>query len=79
MPVVSRAGRKKRRTFILHLWVREGDESEWIGEIQDVQTGELAPVKGGVALSDWLKQKLEPTPARTEKNGASMRVQMKKE
>ena len=52
---------EKRRIFILRLWVRGKDEPVWIGEVQDVQTGETVHVKGLEALFDWLKQKTAQT------------------
>ncbi len=49
--------RKKRLVFILRLWARGHEVPEWIGEVQDVQTGETAHVQGLQALFDFLKEK----------------------
>jgi len=53
---------EKRSVFILRLWSRRHDGEEWIGEVQDVRTGEKAHVQGLKALFDWLKQKTAPDP-----------------
>jgi hypothetical protein len=56
---------KRRIVFILRLWARGRNEPVWIGEVQDVSTGETIHVHGLEALFDWLKQKtfqtLEPS------------------
>jgi hypothetical protein len=48
---------EKRKVFILPLWARGKDEPVWIGEVQDVSTGEVAHMHSLEALFDWLKQK----------------------
>jgi hypothetical protein len=50
---------EKRKVFILRLWARGKDEPVWIGEVQDVQTGETVHVQGLEALFDLLKQKTD--------------------
>ena len=47
----------KRQVFILRLWARGKDEPVWIGEVQEVSTGETVHVQGLEALFDLLKQK----------------------
>jgi hypothetical protein len=48
-----------RIVFILRLWTHGRDQPEWIVEIQDVQTGEIAHLQRLDALPDWLKQKTD--------------------
>ncbi len=59
---------KKRLTFVLHLWARGKDEPVWIGEVQDVSTGEITHLQGLEALHDWLKQKTAQTLDATQEN-----------
>jgi hypothetical protein len=48
---------EKRKVFILRLWARGKDEPVWVGEVQDVSTGETTRMHSLEALYDWLKQK----------------------
>jgi hypothetical protein len=57
MPGIPTPHADKRKVFILPLWARGKDEPVWIGEVQDVQTGETVHVQGLEALFDLLKQK----------------------
>jgi len=59
---------KRRLIFVLRLWVRGKDEPLWIGEVQDVQTGETVHVQGLEALFDWLKQKTAQTLDASQEN-----------
>jgi hypothetical protein len=51
----------KRKVFILRLWEHGHDEPVWIGEVQDVSTGEVTHVQGLEALFDCLRQKTTQT------------------
>ena len=57
MPGIPTPHADKRKVFILPLWARGKDEPVWIGEVQDVSTGEITHVHSLEALFDWLKQK----------------------
>jgi hypothetical protein len=59
---------EKRKVFILRLWARGKDEPVWIGEVQDVSTGEVTHVQGLEALLDWLKQKTAQTLDASQEN-----------
>jgi hypothetical protein len=48
---------KRRVTLVLRLWAHGQVEPVWIGEVQDVSTGEVTHVQGLEALFDWLRQK----------------------
>jgi hypothetical protein len=47
----------KRQVFILRLWARGKDKPVWIGEVQDISTGEAIHTQSLEALFDWLRQK----------------------
>jgi len=51
--------RTRRHVFILRLWQSSRESAEWIGEVQDVQTGEIIHIAEDAALMDWLKAKLK--------------------
>jgi hypothetical protein len=65
---ISPSRTKKRLTFVLRLWARGKDEPVWIGEVQDVSTGEVTHVQGLEALFDWLKQKTAQTLDASQEN-----------
>jgi hypothetical protein len=50
---------KRRLTFVLRLWAHGHEQPVWIGEVQDISTGETAPVQGLEALFNLLKQKAD--------------------
>jgi hypothetical protein len=49
---------KRRIVFILRQWACGCDEPVWIGEVQDVPTGETIHVQGLEALFELLRQKI---------------------
>ncbi len=49
----------ERKVFILRIWPRGCDEQEWVGEIQEVSTGEIVHVQNLEAMFKWLKQKTD--------------------
>lgn len=49
----------ERKVFILRIWPHGREEQEWLGEIQEVSTGETIHVQNLEALYDWLKQKID--------------------
>lgn len=53
--MTSRPG--KRKIFILRIWPHGRDELEWVGEIQEVSTGETVYVHSLEDLFAWLRQK----------------------
>jgi len=59
---------KKRLTFILRLWEHGQDQPVWIGEVQDVTTGEVTHVQCLEALFDLLRQKTAQTPDASQEN-----------
>ena len=65
---ISPPRNKKRLTFVLRLWARGKDEPVWIGEVQDVSTGEVTHVQDLEALFDWLKQKTAQTLEASQEN-----------
>ena len=58
---------RKRKSFILHLWQNERDKAEWIGEIQEVSTGETVRLRGLGALVEFLQTKTRPAAEPEEK------------
>jgi len=48
---------EKRKVFILRIWPHGRDELEWVGEVQEVSTGETVHMQSLEALFYWLKQK----------------------
>ena len=52
----------KRKVFILRIWPHGSDEQEWVGEAQEVSTGEIVHVHNLEALFEWLKQKTTQNP-----------------
>lgn len=56
-PEASSPHSARRMVFILRLWVHKNGQPGWVGELQDVQTGETMHVQGLEALFDLLKQK----------------------
>ena len=47
----------KRKVFILRIWPHGREELEWVGEIQEVSTGETVHVHNLEALFDWLRRR----------------------
>ena len=70
MPARPKPSSGKRKVFILRIWPHGRDELEWVGEIQEVSSGETVHVHNLEALFDWLRQRTsqgtEPC-AKTEK------------
>ena len=60
---------KRRLTFVLRLWAHGHDEPVWIGEVQDVSTGETISMQGLEPMVDWLRQKLAQAQEQTQKSG----------
>ena len=52
----------KRKVFILRIWPHGRDEQEWVGEIQEISTGETVHVQNLEAMFNWLKQKTVQDP-----------------
>jgi hypothetical protein len=50
---------QKRLVFILRIWPHGSDGQEWIGEVQDIATGETIHTQNLEALFEWLKQRTE--------------------
>ena len=62
MPTRSTPRTQKRLTFILRIWPHGRDEQAWVGEIQEVATGETVHVPNLKVLFDWLTRKTIPGP-----------------
>jgi hypothetical protein len=58
---------RKRKSYILHLWQNERDEADWIGEIQEVPTGETVRLRGLEALMEFRQTKTRPAVEPEEK------------
>ncbi len=56
----------RRFVFVLRLWARGKDEPVWVGEIQDVFTGETVHAQSLQDIYVWLKQKTTLAPGSTE-------------
>jgi hypothetical protein len=70
MPATSLSHTEKRIVLVLRLWTHEQDKPVWIGEIQDVFTGETVHVQNLEALFKWLKHRTaSKTPASKEMTG----------
>ena len=52
----------RRLTFVLRLWAHGREQPVWIGEVQELSTGEVTHVQGLEALFDWLRQRTAQTP-----------------
>jgi hypothetical protein len=64
---------EKRKVFILRIWPHGRDELEWVGEVQDVSTGETVHTQNLEALFDLLRQKTtQQMLASTEKTDRSV-------
>ena len=57
IPDLQKRTDDKRKVFILRLWEHGREEPVWIGEIQDIATGETIHTSNLEALFDWLRQK----------------------
>ena len=61
--------KKNRLSLFLRLWEHGQEEPVWIGEVQDVATGETVHVPSLESLFDWLRQRtgkpMQPTPQKT--------------
>jgi hypothetical protein len=53
--------KKNRISLFLRLWEHGRDEPVWIGEVQDISTGETVHVHSLEALFDWLRQRTGKT------------------
>jgi len=65
IPPISRA--EKRIVLVLRLWAHEQNKPVWIGDIQDVSTGETIHVQSLEALFGWLKQRTASMTTSNEK------------
>jgi hypothetical protein len=54
---ISPPRKKNRISLFLRLWEHGRDEPVWIGEIQDVASGETIHIQNLEALFDWLRQR----------------------
>jgi hypothetical protein len=57
MPATSSPHSKNRIVLFLRLWAHGQNEPIWIGEVQDIATGETIHTQNLEALFDWLRQK----------------------
>jgi hypothetical protein len=49
--------KNNRLSLFVRLWEHGRDEPVWIGEVQDVASGETVHVQSLEALFDWLRQR----------------------
>jgi hypothetical protein len=50
---------KRHLVYVLRLWAHGRDKPDWIGEVQDIQSGDTVYVQGLEALFNFLKQKTD--------------------
>jgi hypothetical protein len=62
----------KRKVFILRIWPHGRDELDWVGEVQEVSTGEIVHLQSLEALFAWLRQKTVPAPDALTKTNKDM-------
>jgi hypothetical protein len=49
---------RNRAVFILRIWLSQAEEPDWVGEVQDVHSGELVHIQGIAGLQAFLEKRM---------------------